>query len=121
MNSHHVVGQVIAKVILLGAIVAFGGCSFEQLEPESAIVKKVEAAGSGDLKGLSAQSMQQWLGKHRELAIEVETLCKPVRQGSPAKWAESTEGRLCTASAALAAWRFTPQQGDGKTYKGGLR
>lgn len=120
MNSRHV-GQMVARAILLGAVVACWGCSFETAEPKSAIVKKVEAAGSGDLKGLSAQNMQQWLAKHRELAIEVEAMCKPVRQSATAKWTESTEGRLCNASATLAAWRFTPQQGDGKTYKSGSR
>ena len=50
-----------------------------QAEPPSPIVQKLEAAGSGDLSKTSADSIQQWLGPRRQLAIEVETLCKQVR------------------------------------------
>ena len=90
-------------------------------EPPSAIVQKVEAAGSGDLSKTSSDGIQQWLGPHRELAIEVENMCKAVRPKATAKWADSTEGRVCTASSQLAFYRFTPDKGDGKTFKGGWK
>jgi hypothetical protein len=89
------------------------------VEPPSAIVQKLEAAGSGDLGHTSADSVQQWLGPRRQLAIEVETMCKQVRPNPPANWAETTEGRICAASAQLTFYRYTPQNGDGKKYKSG--
>jgi hypothetical protein len=90
-----------------------------QPEPPSPIVQKLGAAGSGDLSRTSADAIQQWLGPRRQLAIEVETMCKPARAKATANWANSTEGRVCTASAQLAFYRYTPGQGDGKTYKSG--
>src|SRR5215475_13973592 len=88
-------------------------------EPPSAIVQKLETAGSGDLSHTSADSIQQWLGPRRQLAIEVENMCKQVRTNAPANWAETTEGRICAASAQLTFYRYTPQKGDGKTYRSG--
>ena len=88
-------------------------------EPPSPIVQKLQAAGSGDLSHTSADSIQQWLGLRRQLAIEVESMCKQVRPNAPATWAETTEGHVCTASAQLAFYRYTPQKGGGKTYKSG--
>jgi hypothetical protein len=99
------------------AVLVMAGC--KPAEPTSAIVQKLEAAGSGDLSHSSADSIQQWLGPRRQLAIEVETMCKQVRPNAPASWAETTEGRICAASAQLAFYRYTPQKGDGKTYKSG--
>jgi hypothetical protein len=84
-------------------------------------VQKLEAAGAGNLKNASADSIQQWLGPRRELAIEAENMCKAVRPKAPAKWGDTTEGRICSASAQLAFFRYTPQTGDGKTYKSGTR
>lgn len=43
-----------------------------QAEPPSPIVGKLEAAGSGNLSRTSTDSIQQWLGPHRQLAIEIE-------------------------------------------------
>src|SRR5690606_29815768 len=57
-----------ARIILLV------GCTVA--EPSSAIVQTLEAAGSDDLRTASADSIQQWLGPRRDLAIEVENMCK---------------------------------------------
>ena len=88
-------------------------------EPPSPIVRQLEAAGSGDLSHASADSIQQWLGSRRQLAIEVEDMCKTARAKAAANWADSTEGRVCAASAQLAFYRYTPGQGDSKAYKSG--
>jgi hypothetical protein len=93
------------------------GC--RQAEPPSPIVQKLDAAGSGDLSHTSADSIQQWLGPRRQLAIEVENMCKQVRPKAAANWTDSTEGRVCSASAQLAFYRYTPGKDDGKTYKSG--
>lgn len=88
-------------------------------EPPSAIVQKLAVAGSGDLSHTSADAIQQWLGPRRQLAIEIEDMCKQVRPKASADWANTTEGRVCAASAQLAFYRYTPGKGDGKTYKSG--
>ena len=100
-------------------LLMLSGCSTS--EPPSPIVQKLEQAGAGDLKNASADSIQQWLGPRRELAIEVENMCKAARPKAPSNWGDTTEGRICTASAQLAFYRYTPQTGDGKTYKSGTR
>ena len=51
----------------------------------------------------------------------VDGMCKPVRQNATAQWAESTEGRLCTAARELAFWRGGPVTSDKKTYSPGLK
>ncbi len=89
------------------------------VEPPSAIVQKLEATGSGDLSHTSADSIQHWLGPRRQLAIEIEDMCKQVRPKASADWANTTEGRVCAASAQLAFYRYTPGKGDGKSYKSG--
>jgi hypothetical protein len=108
--------QVLRFAWIVG-VLCLSAC--RQAEPPSPIVQKLEAAGSGDLSKTSADSIQQWLGPRRQLAIEVETLCKQVRPRATASWAATTEGRVCAASAQLAFYRYTPGQGDGKTYKSG--
>jgi hypothetical protein len=106
-------------IIWFGALLMLSGCTTP--EPPSPIVQKLEAAGAGDLKNASADSIQQWLGPRRELAIEVENMCKPARAKGLANWADTTEGRICSASAQLTFFRYTSQTGDGKTYKSGTR
>ena len=90
-------------------------------EPKSAIVEKAEQAGSGGLASVSRDSMREWLGKHKEVAYQVDEMCKPVRQKATAQWAESTEGRLCSAAGELAFWRSGPVTSDHKTYLPGLK
>jgi hypothetical protein len=103
----------------LALLAGLFGCS--RSEPRSPIVEKVEQAGSGSLAGVSKDSMREWLGKHKELAYKVDENCKPVRQRATARWAESTEGRLCTAARELAFWRSGPVTSDGQTYSPGLK
>lgn len=85
-------------------------------ENHSAIVQTVEQAGAGDLSRTSTEGIRQWLAGRRELAIQVEGMCKPVREKASANWAETTEGRLCNASRQLTFFRSGPVTGDGKTY-----
>jgi hypothetical protein len=108
-------GRWLTAISFGAALLTWTGCT--ALEPPSPIVRKLEAAGAGDLKIASADSIQQWLGPRRELAIEVENMCKAVRPKAAAKWGDTTEGRVCSASAQLVFFRYTPQTGDGKTYK----
>jgi flagellar basal body rod protein FlgF len=91
------------------------------MEPKSPIVAKAEQAGSGNLAAVPKDGMREWLGKHKDVAYQVDEMCKPVRQKASAQWAESTEGRLCTAARELAFFRSGPVTGDGKTYLPGLK
>src|SRR5579863_5628670 len=103
----------------LAVFVALQACS--RSEPNSPIVERVEQAGSGDLAAVSKDGMREWLGKHKEMANQVDEMCKPVRQTATAEWTESTEGRLCTAARELAFFRSGPVTGDDKTYSPGLK
>ncbi len=85
-------------------------------EPRSEIVAMAEAAGSGKLSGVSRDGMKQWLGQHKDVAYQVDEMCKPVRIRATAQWTESTEGRLCSAARELAFFRSGPVKNSGKTY-----
>ena len=82
-------------------------------------MQTAERAGAGDLSSASTQAMEQWLGKHRDVSDQIETMCKPVRQNAVAQWGNSTEGRLCTAAHDLGFFRSGPVTGDGKTFRPG--
>src|SRR5689334_23293348 len=89
-------------------------------ESPSAIVEHAERAGSGDLRGATSQSMQQWLGRNKQVAFEIENLCKPVRQSATAQWGDTTEGRLCAAAHELAFFRSAPAKGGGRVFRPGV-
>ena len=114
--------QLRKRAIASGCLVVLMGvfaCS--RPEARSPIVEKVEQAGSGDLAAVSKDGMREWLGKHKDVAYQVDGMCKPVRQRATAQWAESTEGRLCTAARELAFWRGGPVTSDEETYSPGLK
>lgn len=94
------------------------GCARETRSP---IVEKVEQAGAGNLSAVSTQGMQDWLGKHRDVAVQVDEMCKPVREKAPAEWNGTTEGRLCTAARQLAFYRWSPAQSDGRKFQPGVK
>ena len=85
-------------------------------DPRSAIVQKVEEGGCGSLSGVSTDAIQKCLAQTRQLGIEVDQMCKPVRESASAQWNDTIEGRVCAAARNLAFWRSGPVQGDGKTY-----
>jgi hypothetical protein len=85
-------------------------------EPHSEIVATVERAGSGDLSSTPAPQIEDWLRKHRDLAVHVDDMCKPTRDKADANWAATTEGRVCTA--ARNASMFYRQYHDPPTPKG---
>ena len=59
------------------------GCSVSK-EPNSPIVQKAEACGAGSLADTSLVAVQDWFGKHRDCAVAVDGMCKPVREKAPA-------------------------------------
>jgi hypothetical protein len=89
----------------------------------SPIVQKAKDAGAGDLTTASAPSIEDWLRKHRDLAVELDGMCKPARQKGDAKWLDTTEGRLCTAAqnAAMYAPNKPKKKSDGQTFEPGWK
>ena len=106
----------LACVVLLLSLVA---CRTPK--PRSAVVEKLEQAGSGDLSSVSTGSIHDWLGKHKDLAYEVDAMCKPIRASARAQWSDSTEGRVCRVAGELALMRGGPVTSHGKKYLPGLR
>lgn len=90
-------------------------------EPHSLIVDYAEKAGAGNLMAASAQSMQEWLAKHKDVATQLDKMCEPVRLNAIADWSQSTEGRLCTAARSQAFFNGGPVKGDGKAYESGAK
>ena len=111
-SRHFVDLALVASALITGA------CTTP--ESRSAIVDKVEQSGSGSLSPTSTDSIQLWLGKHRDLSHEVDEMCKNARQKATAQWTETTEGRVCAAARNIEVMRAVPAQGDGRTFQPGL-
>jgi hypothetical protein len=109
----------IAAVGALAAIFGTVGC--QPTEPASEIVQKAQDAGAGNLSTASTESIRQWLGQHRPVAVEIDKMCAPVRGNAPANWGDTTEGRLCTAARQLAFTNPPPGgvKSDGRTFRPG--
>ncbi len=104
-------------------VLAMVGCTPKPQEPSSPIVEKAKAAGAGDLANASRPAVEDWLRKHRDLAVDLDNMCKPAAQSADAKWLDSTEGRLCTAaqSAVMYAPKMPLRKGDGQTFEPGWK
>jgi hypothetical protein len=107
------------RTLFVVLVIAMAGCSVS--ERPSAIVKKAEAAGAGDLSTASTVAMQAWLERHRDLARDLDRTCGGVRSQAPAQWVDSTEGRLCTASRNVVMSTFKPLEPDRRTFQSGWR
>ena len=95
------------------------GCSVLKEQP-GPIVQKAEACGAGPLTGTSSEAVQDWFGKHRDCAVAVDGMCKPVREKATAQWTDSTEGRVCTAARNIAQWVRKPSN-DHETFQSGWK
>ena len=102
---------------ILGLIVislTFCGCT--QQGPRSPIVQKVQDSGAGDLSNLPQLNIQEWLVRHKDLAYQVDAMCKPVQEKAAAAWRETTEGKVCGAAHQIALARLVPVQGDSVSH-----
>jgi hypothetical protein len=111
--------RLIAAAGALAATLGIIGC--QRTEPPSAIVQKAQEAGAGDLSTASSDSIRQWLGQHRPVAVEIDKMCAPVRSNASANWGDTTEGRLCTAARQVAFTNLPPGgvKSDGRTFRPG--
>ena len=85
-------------------------------EPRSSIVEMVEAAGSGPLAGVSTPAIAQWFALHKDVAYQIDEMCRPVRGNAAAQWGDSTEGHVCDAAAQIRASRPPDIGGDSRTF-----
>lgn len=104
--------EVMRRNILLMTLV-LASCT---REPDSAIVRQVEAAGAGNVRAASNDALLDWFRKHPEVGQEIRKLCEPIRTNAPATWADTTEGRVCQGAQAASAFYFKPKPGDGKVF-----
>ena len=75
--------QLRKRAIAYGCLIVLAGlCACGRPEPRSMIVEKVEQAGSGNLATIPKDGMREWLGKHKEVAYQVDEMCKPARQAA---------------------------------------
>jgi hypothetical protein len=91
---------LLIEIVLCSALVLINSACTKPTpsEPRSEIVAAVENAGSGDLSSSPAPQIEDWLRKHRDLAVQVDDMCKAPRDKADANWPATTEGRVCTAA-----------------------
>jgi hypothetical protein len=106
-------------LLIVGIILAMIGCSVSR-EPRSPIVQKAEVCGAGPLAETSTMAVQDWFAKHRDCAVAVDGMCKPVREKAPAQWSDSTEGRVCVAARNIAQWVRKPST-DHEQFQSGWK
>jgi hypothetical protein len=95
------------------------GCSPSN-EPPSAIVQKTEACGASNPSTATNMALQDWFSKHRDCAVAVDEMCKPVRVKANANWTDSTEGRVCLAARNVAQW-IRKASSDRQTFESGWK
>ena len=101
---------VVAAVFALSCLI---GCS---KEPRTELVRKLEAAGAGDVRTASTEGIEQWFKKHNKVAQEVDRTCQKLREKAPSNWAESTDGRICSAAARVTFFNYMGRKPDGTTF-----
>lgn len=108
------------KLILIAtSVLTVVGCSVSR-EPPSPIVQKAETCGAGPVAGASSAALREWFGKHRDCAVEVDAMCRPVRTSATAQWTDSTEGHVCVAARNIAQWVRQPS-GDHEKFQSGWK
>ena len=105
------------RFVLIVALLLGVACTRNQPR-HSDIVERVQQAGAGDVAAASALSLDDWMRKHRDLAVEVEKMCVPAREKADAQWGDTTEGKVCVAARNVAMSTYRSPR-DGKAYHSG--
>ena len=114
-GATRLLNDVVMRLSFVLLVLLLAGC---RREPPSEIVQKVEAAGAGNLRAASQQSIEDWFRKHSEFAVEVRDQCRPIREKAPATWSATTEGRVCNAASVASVFNFKERKGDGPGIPG---
>ena len=103
---------------LAAGIFALAGCTSNG--PRGEIVEQAQKARAGDLASASASSTEDWMRKHRDVAVKLNKMCAPVREKASANWGDSTEGKVCTAArnAAMSTYKYPS---DDRTFHSGTK
>lgn len=99
-------------VILIGLTVA-AGCRHVS---DSQIVAKFRAAGGGNPDQASPDEMGAWLAKHDSVRQELSPMCASRRSQAPSDWANTDEGKVCTAVTRATFFAKPKIQSDGKAF-----
>jgi hypothetical protein len=91
-------------------LVLMSGC-YDPHAQQSAVVREVEAAGSGNLDTSTADGLKDFFGNHPKLANKISAECVPFAKKADAHWVETAEGRTCLAAHAMAQtdWKADPR------------
>lgn len=92
--------RTIVGICLLSAV-ALTGC-YDSHAQQSAIVREVEAAGSGNLDEATIPGLTVFFGSHQGLAGKVSAQCAPLVSQADAHWTETAEGKICRVAPVFA-------------------
>jgi hypothetical protein len=101
-------------VSVLSLVMLLTSC--QKKEPPSEIVKRVEAAGAGDILSASRESLERWFKQHADIAQETRKACEKVKPSADVNWGDSTERRVCSAAASAMFFHHEPVAADKKTF-----
>ncbi len=90
-----------APLLLLGVAIAgltISSACYDPHAQESAIVREIEANGSGDLSTYTAPGLGQWFSVRPQFATRIAAECAPLARSSRANWITSAEGVACSAA-----------------------
>jgi hypothetical protein len=102
---------------LVFGVLVLAGCT--RKDPRSEIVERAQQAGAGDVDSASAFSIEDWMRKHKDVAVQLNTMCAPIREKAQANWGDSTAGKVCIVArnAAMSTYKYPS---DDKTFHSGL-
>jgi hypothetical protein len=86
-----------SRLLILVAVLLGAGC-YDSGAQRSAIVRYVEANGSGDLSTVTPDGIRQWFSVRPVLATKIAEMCQPLFSASQADWPHSAEGSVCFAA-----------------------
>ncbi len=71
-------------------------------EPVTPIMRRVMAAGAGDVRGLSPDAMRHWFAMNADVGTAIGPMCLDAMVTGPMYWADTTDGKLCAAARSTA-------------------
>ena len=83
------------KHCVLLALLTLTACANK---PKTELMRRMEQAGAGDLRTVTSQSIEQWFLHNPDVAVEISRTCQKLRVNRPAKWGDTTDGRICMAA-----------------------
>jgi hypothetical protein len=84
-------------LVLVTAAVTQVAC-YDPHAHDSAIVRQIEANGSGDISTYTMPGLVAWFQQRPALATAIAAECRPVSLTANANWITSAEGTACRAA-----------------------